>query len=80
MAEDRILRCKECGRQFTFTVGEQEFYAQKGFENEPARCAPCRRARKRKRAAMSGVHFRESQSFTSTSFRPGGSGYNRGRR
>ena len=47
MFEDKTLKCKDCGEQFVFTTGEQEFYAQKGFQNEPARCAPCRRARKR---------------------------------
>jgi len=52
MAEDRTLTCKECGRDFTFTAGEQEFYAQKGFQNDPARCPACRRARKTQRAQM----------------------------
>jgi CxxC-x17-CxxC domain-containing protein len=31
---------------FVFTSGEQEFYAQKGFTNEPTRCPACRQARK----------------------------------
>jgi CxxC-x17-CxxC domain-containing protein len=31
---------------FVFTSGEQEFYAQKGFTNEPTRCPSCRQARK----------------------------------
>ena len=31
--EDKTLVCKECGKEFTFTAGEQEFYAEKGFEN-----------------------------------------------
>jgi len=70
MPEDKTLRCKECGEHFTFTVGEQEFYAQKGFQNEPTRCAPCRRARKRERATTSGAHFREGQTSRSTPFRP----------
>ena len=39
MYEDKILVCKECGNEFTFTAGEQEFYAEKGFQNEPTRCA-----------------------------------------
>jgi uncharacterized protein with PIN domain len=52
MAEDRILTCKECGRNFTFTAGEQEFYAEKGFQNDPARCPACRRARKAARYQM----------------------------
>lgn len=46
MYQDKDLACKECGQQFTFTAGEQEFYASKGFENEPSRCPSCRAARK----------------------------------
>ncbi len=36
--EDRTLVCKDCGKDFIFTAGEQEFYAQKGFTNDPTRC------------------------------------------
>jgi len=75
MAEDKILKCKECNQQFVFTVGEQEFYAQKGFQNEPARCGPCRRARKRERTFTGGVQFLENQSFRSAT----SAGYDRGR-
>lgn len=46
MFEDKTLVCKECGSEFTFTAGEQEFYAEKGFQNEPARCKSCRDHRK----------------------------------
>ena len=42
MFVDKILSCKECGRDFDFTASEQEFYAQKGFTNEPGRCPECR--------------------------------------
>ena len=45
--EDKKLVCKDCGAEFTFTVGEQEFYKEKGFENEPQRCPECRAAKKR---------------------------------
>ena len=34
MYEDKTLVCKECGNEFVFTAGEQEFYAEKGFVNE----------------------------------------------
>ena len=44
--EDRTLTCKDCGAEFVFTAGEQEFYAEKGFENLPARCPDCRRRKK----------------------------------
>ena len=46
MYEDKTLVCKECGNEFTFTAGEQEFYAERGFQNEPQRCKSCRDARK----------------------------------
>ena len=32
-----------------FTAGEQEFYAERGFQNEPQRCKACRDARKNRR-------------------------------
>ena len=46
MYEDKTLVCKECGKEFVFTAGEQEFYAERGFQNEPQRCKSCRDARK----------------------------------
>ena len=46
MYEDKTLVCKDCGEEFIFSAGEQEFYAEKGFVNEPQRCKKCRDARK----------------------------------
>jgi CxxC-x17-CxxC domain-containing protein len=46
---DKTLTCRDCGTAFTFTSGEQEFYAEKGFQNEPTRCPDCRQARKQGR-------------------------------
>lgn len=46
---DKTLKCRECGQDFVFTVGEQTFYLEKGFQNEPSRCRDCRDARKRER-------------------------------
>ena len=46
MYEDKTLICKECGKEFIFSAGEQEFYAEKGLVNEPQRCKECRDARK----------------------------------
>ena len=46
MYEDKTLVCKDCHNEFVFTAGEQEFYAEKGFVNEPQRCKACRDARK----------------------------------
>ncbi len=44
--EDKSLQCSDCGATFTFTAGEQEFFASKGYTNEPKRCSQCRQARK----------------------------------
>jgi CxxC-x17-CxxC domain-containing protein len=44
--EDKTLNCRECGKPFTFTVSEQQFYKEKGFQHEPARCKNCRDTRK----------------------------------
>ena len=49
MFEDKTLVCKDCGAEFVFSAGEQEFYAEKGFQNEPTRCKSCRDARKASR-------------------------------
>ena len=46
MYQDKTLVCKDCGAEFVFTAGEQEFYAEKGFQNEPQRCKACRDAKK----------------------------------
>jgi CxxC-x17-CxxC domain-containing protein len=48
MSADSILHCRECGQTFTFTSGEQDFYASRGF-SEPSRCPDCRAARKAQR-------------------------------
>lgn len=61
---DKNLVCRDCGTSFVFTEGEQGFYAQRGFTNEPSRCPSCRAARKASREGGYG----------------GGSGYERPRR
>lgn len=45
---DKTLICKDCGKEFVFTEGEQQFYAEKGFTNEPVRCKECRSAKKQR--------------------------------
>ncbi|MDD4211378.1 MAG: zinc-ribbon domain-containing protein [Clostridia bacterium] len=47
--EDKVITCVDCGAEFVFTVNEQEFYKEKGFDNEPKRCPDCRKARKMNR-------------------------------
>lgn len=41
--QDKTLVCRDCNGEFTWSAGEQEFYAQKGFNNPPTRCQDCRR-------------------------------------
>jgi CxxC-x17-CxxC domain-containing protein len=45
---DRILKCSDCGNDFVFTAGEQIFFFDKQFKNDPKRCKLC----KAKRAGM----------------------------
>ena len=56
MYTDITLKCKDCGADFVFTAGEQEFYAEKGFTNQPQRCKACRDAKKN--AGKSGTTVR----------------------
>ena len=42
---DRILTCADCGGQFVFTAGEQLFFFDKQFKNDPKRCKPCKSRR-----------------------------------
>ena len=44
--KDKTIVCKDCGKDFVFTVGEQEFYEKMKFTNEPVRCADCRKKKK----------------------------------
>jgi CxxC-x17-CxxC domain-containing protein len=46
LATDETLRCRDCGRDFTFTAGEQKFFEERGLMHKPARCPECRQARK----------------------------------
>lgn len=62
--EDKTLVCKDCGKDFIFSAGEQEFYAEKGFENEPVRCRDCRDSRRRSRDGGTGGDREPRQMYT----------------
>ena len=51
----KMLNCVDCGREFIFSSGEQQFYEQKGFQNKPNRCPDCRQARKQMRGNGGGA-------------------------
>jgi CxxC-x17-CxxC domain-containing protein len=68
MSADTTLTCRDCGQAFTFTSGEQDFYASRGF-SEPTRCPDCRAARKSQRDSSSSY-----DSYGSSSYGGGGGG------
>lgn len=70
MYNDKTLSCRDCSQSFIFTTGEQEFFATKGFTNEPTRCPECRASRKRGQDNYGGG------SYTSGGY-SGGDGYER---
>lgn len=43
--QDKVLRCIDCGSDFVWTSGEQAFFADKQFKNEPKRCRACKAQR-----------------------------------
>jgi CxxC-x17-CxxC domain-containing protein len=50
---DKVLQCSDCGATFVFSVADQEFFATKGYTNEPKRCPSCREARRGERSGYS---------------------------
>jgi CxxC-x17-CxxC domain-containing protein len=78
MSADTTLTCRDCGQAFTFTSGEQDFYASRGF-SEPSRCADCRAARKAQRDGGGGGSSYSSYGSSSGSY-GGGGGYSSGGR
>jgi CxxC-x17-CxxC domain-containing protein len=73
--QDKTLTCRDCGTSFVFTASEQEFYASKGFANEPSRCPSCRAARKAGREGGQSVGYSRERGtremFTATCSRCG---------
>lgn len=53
--QEKSLQCADCGKTFPFTVEEQEFFASKGYTNEPKRCPECRQSRRSERYGNSGT-------------------------
>lgn len=58
---DQTLQCRDCGQEFVFTAGEQEFYATKGFTHPPTRCPDCRSQRKQERGGGGGGSYSSSR-------------------
>jgi len=47
--QDRTLTCADCGASFTFSAGEQRYFQEKGFTDEPKRCLACRKKKRERR-------------------------------
>ena len=76
MSADTTLTCRDCGQAFTFTSGEQDFYAARGY-SEPSRCPDCRAARKAERGGGGGGGY---SSYGGGGGYSGGGGGSRGAR
>lgn len=48
--EDQVLTCSDCGREFTFTVQEQQYFSEQAFDS-PTRCTSCQQAKRDQRKA-----------------------------
>ncbi len=58
--QDKSIKCFDCGTTFTFSAGEQEQFASRGYTNEPKRCPICRQARKAQQYGNNGNSYRNS--------------------
>ena len=63
---DKVLKCVDCGSDFIFTAGEQLFFHDKQFKNEPKRCKGCKTKRATGVGASGGGHSKvETQAVCS---------------
>ena len=76
---DRTLTCRDCGQEFVFTQGEQEFYQQRGF-SDPQRCGNCRQQRKAQRNSGGGSYADSGYGGGSSYGSSNGGGYGGGDR
>lgn len=68
--QDRTLVCRDCGQDFTFSAGEQEFYASRGLTNVPGRCPSCRAARRSGQSSAPRVRSEQYETTCANCGRP----------
>ena len=56
--QDKSIQCSDCGATFTFSAGEQEQFASRGYTNHPKRCPSCRQERKARQYSNNGTNHR----------------------
>jgi CxxC-x17-CxxC domain-containing protein len=61
--QDKSIRCSDCGATFTFSAGEQELFAKRGYTNDPKRCSWCRALRRTQGNSLSGYSGPRRQMF-----------------
>ncbi len=64
--QDKSIKCSDCEATFTFSAGEQEQFASRGYTNEPKRCPSCRQTRKVRQFGNGGTSHRNSSFSTPT--------------
>ena len=75
---DRDLKCSSCGVMFVFSAGEQQFFHERAFVNDPKHCKQCkakrlgpgRRARIETRLNCSACGLETTVPFKPTQQRP----------
>lgn len=56
--EPKVLICSNCGEEFVFTIGAQDYFADKGYTGDPKRCKSCHADLKKGRRAQQSHHPR----------------------
>ena len=64
--QDKSIQCADCGKAFTFSVEDQEYFRSKGYTNEPKCCPECRQSRKTERYGSSSGYGATRQMFPAT--------------
>lgn len=54
--QDQKLTCRDCGKEFVFSAGEQQFFSSRGF-NPPSRCSDCRKKKKNAPKTSAPEHY-----------------------
>ena len=57
----RVLICCECGEEFVFTAAAQQYFAERGYTEDPKRCKACY------------THFKKSQRSSKSTATPAAS-------
>ena len=69
---DKTLVCRDCGASFVFSAREQEFFASRGYENEPLRCPSCRAERRRTSSRLNNGNRSAGKMYSATCSSCGG--------